>query len=70
MVAKYTIVVHQEPEGGFWAEAPALPGCYSQGDTLPELVENMREAINGVLAVMLEQGSQPERNIQILDIAV
>lgn len=67
---KYAVVVHEEPEGGLWAEIPALPGCYSQGDTLSELMENVREAINGVLAVMREQGTQPETNIQILDVAV
>lgn len=69
-VTKYTVVVHEEPEGGFWAEVPALPGCYSQGDSIPELMENLREAIAGVLEVWREQGRQPELNIQILDVAV
>ena len=54
MPTKYAVVIHEEPEGGFWAEVPALPGCYSQG----------------VVQVMKEQGSQPESNIQILDVAV
>jgi predicted RNase H-like HicB family nuclease len=69
-VTNYAIVVHEEPEGGFWAEVPALPGCYSQGETVAELLENVREAISGVLAVMHEHGTAPEKNIQILDIAV
>lgn len=43
------IVVH-EAEGGFWAEAPALPGCASQDESLDELMANMREAIEGWLA--------------------
>ena len=51
-------------------EVPALPGCYSQGESVAELMENVREAITGVLEVMKEQGTQPESNIQILDIAV
>lgn len=45
------IVVHEADEGGFWAEALVLPGCASQGDTMAELVANMREAIFGWLAV-------------------
>jgi predicted RNase H-like HicB family nuclease len=69
-VAVYKIVIHQEPCGGFWAEVPALPGCYSQGDSMPELLSNIREAMQGVLHVMQEQGAQPETGIQILDIAV
>ena len=67
---KYAVVIHQDDEGGFWAEVPALPGCYSQGETINELMENVREAITGVLEVMREQGRQPEPNIQILDVAV
>jgi len=63
-------VIHEEPEGGYWAEVPALPGCYSQAETVDELMENVREAISGVLEVMLSQGKQPESNIMILDLAV
>ena len=69
-MTKYAVVIHEEPDGGFWAEVPAFPGCYSQGDTVAELMQNVREAIAGVLEVMREQGSQPESNIQILDVAV
>lgn len=69
-MVKYTVIVHEEPEGGFWAEVPALPGCYSQADSVSELMDNVREAISGVVAVMREQGVSPESNIQILDIAV
>lgn len=69
-VERYATVIHEDPEGGFWAEVPALPGCYSQGETIDELMENVREAITGVLEVMKEQGKRPESNIQILDIAV
>ena len=67
---KYAVVIHEDAEGGFWAEVPALPGCYSQGETMNELMENVREAITGVLEVMKEQGRRPEPNIQILDVAV
>lgn len=69
-MSKYAVVIHEEPEGGYWAEVPALPGCYSQAETVDELMENVREAISGVLEVMLSQGKQPESNIMILDLAV
>lgn len=69
-VTKYAVVIHEDPEGGFWAEVPALPGCYSQGESVSELMDNVREAIAGVLEVLKEQGGQPESNIQILDVAV
>ena len=67
---QYAVVIHEDPNSGFWAEVPALPGCYSQGETIDELMVNVREAITGVLEVMKEQGKRPESNIQILDVAV
>lgn len=58
----FAIVIHQEPEGGFWAEVPALPGCYSQGETIDELKANIREAIKGVREVLGSEGKPPERS--------
>ena len=46
---KIKVIVHEADEGGFWAEVPVLPGCASQGDTLDQLMENIREAISGWL---------------------
>jgi predicted RNase H-like HicB family nuclease len=69
-VQNYAVVIHEDPDGGFWGEVPALPGCYSQGETVDELKHNIREAIAGVLAVLKEQGQTPDSNIQILDVAV
>jgi predicted RNase H-like HicB family nuclease len=54
-VSNYAVVIHEEPEGGYWAEVPALPGCYSQGESVEELLENVREAISGVREVMAER---------------
>ncbi len=44
---KIKVVVHDAEEGGFWAEVPAIPGCATQGETFEELLQNIREAING-----------------------
>lgn len=51
----YLALVHEEPEGGFWAEVPALPGCYTQGEKMEEITSNLSEAISGVLEVLREQ---------------
>ena len=61
-MSTYTVVIHEEPTGGFWGEVPALPGCYCQGETVDELRRNLCEAITGVLEVMQEEGrSLPPR---------
>jgi predicted RNase H-like HicB family nuclease len=41
----YTVILEQEPDGGFVALVPALPGCVSQGDTREQVMRNIREAI-------------------------
>lgn len=66
---KVKIIVHQAEEGGYWAEVPAIPGCVSQGETLDELDDNIREAIAGCLSV---DPVEPvvEGFERILDIAV
>ena len=51
----YTILIHQAEEGGFWSEIPALPGCYSQGETIDETVENTKEAIEAHLMALKEK---------------
>ena len=43
--ATYRAVVHVEPDGGYWAEVPELPGCFTQGHTLDELYHNLPEAV-------------------------
>ena len=51
---KVKVVVHEAEEGGFWAEVPAIPGCATQGETMDELLANLREAIEGCLSVDVE----------------
>lgn len=42
---KYTVVLEREPDGGFVASVPLLPGCVSQGENGDEAITNIREAI-------------------------
>ena len=56
-------MIHPEASDGYWGEVPALPGCYSQGETVDELLANLREAIAGTLEVMREEGRKPEADV-------
>lgn len=42
---KYRVIIEQDEDGMFVAEAPSLPGCISQGKTRDEAITNIREAI-------------------------
>jgi predicted RNase H-like HicB family nuclease len=59
-------------EDNFWvAECPSLPGCVSQGDTREAAIHNIREAIQGYIAALEEDGLQvPEERFQAILIAV
>jgi predicted RNase H-like HicB family nuclease len=59
-------------EDNFWvAECPSLPGCISQGQTREEAIHNMREAIQGYIAALEEDGWQiPEERFQAILVAV
>ena len=52
---KLKVVLHPAEEGGFWAEVPALPGCVSEGETVEEVLTNIREAAEGWLIVAAER---------------
>ena len=42
---RYTVVLEQEPDGGYVVSVPTLPGCVSQGDNRQDALRNIREAI-------------------------
>ena len=63
---EYSVVVHQEEEGGFWVNVPALPGCYSQGETVDEALVNVREAIALYLEVLREEGQNVPRDADVV----
>jgi predicted RNase H-like HicB family nuclease len=53
---RFTVVLEQEPDEGFVASVPALPGCVSQGDTREDALRNIREAIELYLQDCRESG--------------
>ena len=54
MPIKYRIALHKSAEG-FSVSVPGLPGCWSQGATEQEALENIRDAIREYLAVVNDQ---------------
>jgi len=52
---KIKVIIHQAEEGGYWAEIPAIPGCFTQGDSWEELIENIYEAVEACLSVEVEK---------------
>jgi predicted RNase H-like HicB family nuclease len=51
---KYPVVVHKS-EYGYDVSCPLLQGCHSQGDTVDEALENIKDAIRTYLEVISEE---------------
>jgi predicted RNase H-like HicB family nuclease len=51
---KYKVRLHRTDEG-ISVSVPALPGCWSEGDTEAEAIENIRDAIREYLAALEDQ---------------
>jgi predicted RNase H-like HicB family nuclease len=61
LTVNLTALVHPEPDvGGFSAEIPALPGCYTQGETLEEVQANLREAAEAWLDSAHDHAARPK----------
>jgi predicted RNase H-like HicB family nuclease len=63
---EYSVIVHEAEEGGYWVEVPALPGCYSQGETVEETLEHVKEAIGLYLEVLREDGRPVPRDEEVV----
>lgn len=51
---KYRVALHKSEEG-YSVSVPGLPGCWSQGATEKEALENVRDAVREYLSVVEEQ---------------
>ena len=56
---KYPVIVHRS-EYGYDVSCPILPGCHSQGDTLEEALENIKDAISTYLEMIAEETKDKE----------
>jgi len=48
---KYTIIIEAQEPSGYFVSVPALPGCFTQGETFEEAFTMIKDAIDGYLSV-------------------
>jgi predicted RNase H-like HicB family nuclease len=60
---KFTIIIQDEPEGGYTGRCLELKGAISYGKTIDELKKNMKEAISLVLETLNEQTQTKRKEI-------
>lgn len=52
----YKVRLKKEPEGGYTVFVPALPGCITYGESVDEALTMAKEAIEGYISVLQENG--------------
>lgn len=65
-------VIIYHGEDGYWvAECPSLPGCISQGKTKEKAIGNIKEAVEGYIVTLKEDGLQvPKEHFDAMVVAV
>lgn len=58
---EYDVVFEPQHEGGYTVYVPDLPGCVSEGQTLEEATEMIRDAMTGYLESLKARGYEPPR---------
>lgn len=59
------VILHKD-KNGYWAEVPALKGCFTQGNTIEETIQNVKEAINAWFSVDIPE----DNNGEVISIAL
>ena len=54
-IREFSVVILEDESGGYIAIVPELPGCHTQGDSLDEVMRNVREAIELYLETLSEE---------------
>ncbi len=54
----YKIMLHKEPEGGYTATVPALPGCITYGEDVDDAIAMAKDAINIYIEELQSRGEE------------
>jgi predicted RNase H-like HicB family nuclease len=72
MMRKYKVVLQPDEDGGYNVVVVGLPGCFTQGETKKEALENAREAIECHLAALQDSGvnlsAMPKASLGVVSI--
>ena len=66
----YRIVIEKGEDFGYIAHCPAIPGCHSQGNTIEEAIENIKDAIRGCLSALDEDLISKQKELASIEIRV
>ena len=66
----YTVHIEKGEDSGYIAHCPAIPGCHSQGATIEETIENIRDAIRGCIEALGKDLLSPPSQAYVVEVQV
>ena len=66
----YRVVIEKGEDFGYVIHCPAIPGCHSQGNTVEEAIENIKDAIKGCLSVLDKDLISKGKEMASIEVAV
>ncbi|MCX6705602.1 MAG: type II toxin-antitoxin system HicB family antitoxin [Candidatus Woesebacteria bacterium] len=71
-IKNYSVILKKEPEGGYTAIVPSLPGCVTYGESIEKAQEMVKDAIESYMISFLKHGEEipEERNVFLTSISV
>ena len=54
----YKVILEPDEDGGYVVICPSIPGCYSQGESVQEALDNIKEAIELCLEDIMADGEE------------
>ena len=64
-------IIVETDSDGYFVSCPALQGCYSQGETYEEAVENIKDAIRGCIQALDKELFPPtEKEVAYVEVVV
>ena len=66
----YKVYIEKGEDFGYIAHCPSIPGCHSQGETLEEAIENIKDAIRGCIEALGEDLITPPREALVFEVTI
>lgn len=67
MLYKVPLLLSPQPEGGFTVTSPLLPEMVTEGETVEEVLDNVRDALTAVIEVYEDLGRTLPTNLLVVD---
>jgi len=67
-VYEFDVVIVEDESGGYVAFVPSLPGCHTQGESIDEALENIKEAIELYLETLSDEEKEEFTSQRVVDI--